>query len=286
MRKKNIPTIRDGSLYLVLSEEYGGGTPVTYIAQQAVMGDIDILQMREKNKSREELLSLGYTLSLLCKKNSIIFIVNDDPLLAGTLDADGVHLGQEDIIKYPLNSVRKIIGDSRIIGLSTHSLEQFRKANQMDIDYIAFGPVFPTKTKNYHIGTGDVPKVLQEATKPVIFIGGINTTNLDVLLAEGVSNIALIRDIMQAENILAQTKWYKNRLINRAGGYVKARINGKEELISENSPTLQELIINRGLLPQKVVVEVNLKIIPREQWPNIQLQNNDHVEIISFVGGG
>jgi thiamine-phosphate pyrophosphorylase len=213
LRKKNTPTIGDGSLYLVLSEEYGGGTPVTYIAEQAMAGGIDILQMREKNKSREELLNLGHTLSLLCKKHSVIFIINDDPLLARTLDADGVHLGQEDILKCPINSVRKIIGDSKIIGLSTHSLEQFRKANQMDVDYIAFGPVFPTKTKNYHIGIGDVSSVLQEASKPVIFIGGINTTNLDILLAKGASNIALIRDIMQAEDIMMRTKWYKNKLI-------------------------------------------------------------------------
>lgn len=224
MRKKNIPTIKKGSLYLVLSEEYGGGTPVTYIAEQAIKGDIDILQMREKYKSREELLDLGLTLSLLCKKNKIIFIINDDPLLARTLDADGVHLGQEDILKYPINSVRQLIGESRIIGLSTHSLEQFRKANQMDVNYIAFGPVFPTKTKNYHIGIGDVSVVLQEAsTKPVIFIGGINTINLDILLAEGASNIALIRDVMQAEDIVTRAKWYKRRLISRCGGLYESQ---------------------------------------------------------------
>ncbi len=67
---------------------------------------------------------------------------------------------------------------------------------------------------------------------------------------------------------------------------MRTRINGKEELIPENSLTLQELIINRGLSPEKVVVEVNLQIIPREQWPQINLQDNDAIEIISFVGGG
>lgn len=213
MSQKCKSAIKDGSLYLVLSEEYGGGTPVAYIAEQAIMGGIDILQMREKNKSCEEQLSLGHTLSLLCKKNDVIFIINDDPLLARTLDADGVHLGQEDILQYPINSVRKIIGESRIIGLSTHSPEQFHQANQMDVDYIAFGPIFPTETKNYHIGTGDVAKVLQQASKPVIFIGGISTANLDILLDKGASNIALIRDIMQAEDIVMRTKLYKSKLM-------------------------------------------------------------------------
>ncbi len=219
MQQKYKLLMKDGSLYLVLSEEYGGTAPLTGIARQAIAGGIDILQMREKHKSQEQLIGLGRQLASLCKKNGVTFIVNDDPLLAKKLEADGVHLGQEDIQQYPINTVRQMIGQDKIIGLSTHSLEQFHLANQMDVDYLAFGPVFPTKTKNYHIGTGDVSIVLQKALKPVVFIGGINKDNLDVLLAEGVSNIALIRDIMQAEDIVARTKWYKSRLmINKKSG--------------------------------------------------------------------
>jgi len=219
LRQKCIPAIKDGSLYLVLSEEYGGARPLMRIAEDATAGGVDILQMREKHKSQEELVCLGRRLASLCKKNGVTFIVNDDPLLAKKLEADGVHLGQEDIQKYPVNTVRQLIGQDKIIGLSTHSLEQFQAANQMDVDYIAFGPLFPTKTKSYHIGTGDVSRVLQTALKPVVFIGGINTDNLDVLLAAGVSNIALIRDIMQAEDVVARTKWYKSRLMtNKRNG--------------------------------------------------------------------
>ena len=213
MRQNCIPSIEDGTLYLVLSEEYGGAAPLMRIAEQAIAGGIDILQMREKHKFREELIYLGHQLASLCKKNGVTFIVNDDPLLAKAVEADGMHLGQEDIQRYPINIVRQIIGQDKIIGLSTHSPYQFYRANQMDVDYLAFGPIFPTKTKKYHIGTGDISKVLQAALKPVVFIGGINTDNLDVLLAEGASNIALIRDIMQAEDIVARTKWYKNKLI-------------------------------------------------------------------------
>ncbi|MEN6487375.1 MAG: thiamine phosphate synthase, partial [Smithella sp.] len=185
MLQKYKPFMTDNSLYLVLSEEYGGALPLLRIAEQAIAGGVDILQMREKYKSHEELINLGKRLASLCKKNGVTFIVNDDPLLAKTVEADGVHLGQEDIRQYPINLVRQIIGKDKIIGLSTHSLEQFRLANQMDVDYLAFGPIFSTKTKNYHIGTGDVSKVLQTALKPVVFIGGINTDNLDVLLAAG-----------------------------------------------------------------------------------------------------
>lgn len=219
MRQKCIRAIKDGSLYLVLSEEYGGSVPLMSIAEEAIAGGVDILQMREKHKSPEELIGLGRRLASLCKENGVTFIVNDDPLLAKNLEADGVHLGQEDIQQYPVNTVRQIIGRDKIIGLSTHSLEQFQRANHMDVDYVAFGPLFPTKTKSYHIGTGDVSRVLQTALKPVVFIGGINADNLDLLLAAGVSNIALIRDIMQAENVAARTKWYKSRLMtNKRNG--------------------------------------------------------------------
>jgi thiamine-phosphate pyrophosphorylase len=187
--------------------------PLMHVACHAIDGGIDILQMREKRKSREELLSLGHILAALCKKNGVTFIVNDDPLLARELEADGVHLGQEDLRKYPVNMVRQLIGQDKIIGLSTHSLEQFHLANLADVDYLAFGPIFPTRTKNYHIGIGDVSKVLQTALKPVVFIGGIDTNNLDALLAKGALNIALIRDIMQAQDIVSRTKWYKSRLM-------------------------------------------------------------------------
>jgi thiamine-phosphate pyrophosphorylase len=221
LRQKCIPAIKDGSLYLVLSEEYGGAAPLMLIAKQAIAAGVDILQMREKYKSPEELICLGRQLASLCKDNGVTFIVNDDPLLAKKLEADGIHLGQEDIRQYPVNTVRQIIGRDKIIGLSTHCLEQFHRANQMDVDYVAFGPLFPTKTKSYHIGTGDVRRVLQTALKPVVFIGGISTNNLDLLLAAGVSNIALIRDIMQAENVAARTKWYKSRLMtNKRNGEV------------------------------------------------------------------
>jgi thiamine-phosphate pyrophosphorylase len=208
---RNIP---HPSLYLVLSEEYAAGKPLKLVAEQAIAGGIDILQMREKQKSHDELLSLGNVLHGLCKKNAVLFIVNDDPFLAQELEADGVHLGQEDMMKFPVDKARHFLGRDKIIGLSTHSLEQFQKANQQDVDYIAFGPIFPTQTKDYRIGTGSIEAVLETAQKPVVLIGGISTTNLDVLLEIGATNVALIRDIMQAENITARAKWYKERLSN------------------------------------------------------------------------
>jgi len=204
--------IKDHSLYLVISEKYALSGSAFDIATQAIAGGVDILQMREKDKSREELVRLAKTISAVCKKNGTIFIVNDDPEIALISGADGVHLGQEDMKRFPLKLAREKLGKDHIIGVSTHSVEQFSIANEADVDYIAFGPIFPTLTKNYCIGTGDVGNILGTAKKPVFFIGGINLANLNELLREGASNIAVIRAILSSDDVELKVREFKRLL--------------------------------------------------------------------------
>ncbi len=193
-------------------EEYSGGRPTLEIARAAISGGIDILQMREKKRSTEELLALGKELSDLCRRSGVLFIVNDDPLIAIKAGAHGVHLGQEDMARYTLKGAREMVGPGRIIGVSTHTFSQFEYANGSDVDYIAFGPVFPTKTKDYYIGTGGIKKVLDIAERPVIFVGGINLDNIDKVLSEGGKNIALIRAITGAEDTEAAARAFKGKI--------------------------------------------------------------------------
>ena len=193
--------VKENSLYLVSSEEYSQGKKTFEIAQEAVLGGVDIFQMREKHKTYAELIELGKELASLCKENNVIFIVNDNPELAAKVDADGVHLGQEDIEVFSIEKTREILGKDKIIGLSTHSVEQFQIANESDLDYIAFGPIFSTKTKNYTIGIGDISQVMKTAKKPVVFIGGINLENIETVLKKGAKNIAVIRSIVGADDI-------------------------------------------------------------------------------------
>ena len=199
------------SLYLVLSSDYRPDLNPLEIAIQAIEGGVNILQMREKQLSWEKMVSLGRKYKELCSETGVTFIVNDDPGLAVELDACGVHLGQEDLQSMGIEEVRDVMGD-RMIGLSTHSLDQFRVANEQDLDYIAFGPLFETKTKDYYIGLNDLEIVLQETSKPVVFIGGINLSNIDQVLAFGASNIALISAIMQAPDIRLQASLFKKKL--------------------------------------------------------------------------
>lgn len=206
--------IKERSLYLVISEEYGRGRNSIEIAKNAIKGGVDMIQMREKHKPTAELVQLGKKLSNLCRSNGVIFIVNDDPMLAAEIGADGVHLGQEDTRIFSFDVTRRIMGEDKIIGISTHSVEQFSEANEKGFDYIAFGPVFETKTKDYFLGAADIDKVINIARKPVFFIGGINFSNIYEILSKGAKNIALIRGILEAEDILRETAKYKNKLIS------------------------------------------------------------------------
>lgn len=200
------------SLYFVTSEVYSANRTTLEIAREAIENGIDILQMREKNKTHADLLELGKKLAHLCRKKGVILIINDDPNLAVKVGADGVHLGQEDLQKFPLEKTRKILGNKKIIGVSTHSVEQFQLANEADFDYIAFGPIFFTKTKNYSIGLQDVEKVMQIAKKPVVFIGGIDLQNVGEILERGGRNIAVIRAITEAEDIKSQIINFKLKM--------------------------------------------------------------------------
>jgi thiamine-phosphate pyrophosphorylase len=210
-------TIKDRSLYLVISEECCMGRSALEIAEQAIAGGVDIVQMREKNKSLQELVKIGEGLSALCKAKGATFIVNDDPMLAHRVGADGVHLGQEDLGRFPLTMARDILGQERIIGISTSSRAQFEKANASDddIDYIALGPIFPTTLKDHHIGTDDIEYVMSLARKPVFFIGGINLSNIDDILSRGGQNIAVIRAITEADDIRSGARQLKDRISGR-----------------------------------------------------------------------
>jgi thiamine-phosphate pyrophosphorylase len=283
-------------IYLVLSSEYARKRDVLDIAEQAIEAGIDMLQIREKSIAEEDLLSLGKKLLCLCRDKGIPFIVNDNPEIAKKIGADGVHLGQEDIKKFPLQYTRSILGKRKIIGISTHSLEQFQTANSQDFNYIAFGPIFPTKTKDYCIGMDGVEEVLSISSKQVIFIGGINTSNVDRLIAKGAGNIAVIRAIMEADDIKLSIKKIQGRFLSprrfvsqseTAGaqetGFIK--VNGKEQAISYPG-TIFDLINSKGLDRKAVVVEHNYNIVPKEKWHETVINKGDNIEIVSFVGGG
>ncbi len=279
--------IKENNLYLVITEEYCKGRSAAYVAREAIAGGVDIVQMREKNKPRGELLSKGRELLSVCRASGIPLIINDDPELACDIGADGVHLGQEDLAKCPIEAVRDILGADKIVGVSTHSLDQFRQAHSMDVDYLAYGPIFPTRTKDYCIGTSGMNEAARSAKKPVFFIGGIDLSNVSAALASGAGRIALIRAIAASDDVRAAAALFKEALSRpqMKGNTMTIRINGKTASPGAAS-NIDELIRTRMLSPDKIVIEHNRRVVPKEEWARTALNDGDALEIISFVGGG
>jgi thiamine-phosphate pyrophosphorylase len=279
--------LKNRNLYLVTGEECSRGRTTLEVVQAAISGGVDIVQMREKTAAGSELRELGEELSVICRDNGVIFIVNDDPYLARAVGAHGVHLGQEDIKKYPVELARDILGTGGIIGLSTHSAEEAKAGSESGADYIAFGPVFPTKTKDYFIGTAGIPEVMGFSDIPVVVIGGINGKNIEEVLSLGARNVAMIRHITEANDIKAETMNIRQRILSAGGikGPIRVRINGVSKEL-EREMSIFEAVEEKGLVPGRVAVEHNGRIVPDELWREVYLAAGDDVEMVSFVGGG
>lgn len=199
-------------LYLIISEEYCRGRSAIDIAGDAIAGGVDMIQLREKTKTSGEIIQLAREIKKLCAENNVKFIVNDDPAIAKEAGACGVHLGQDDAKRFTIAFARKILGKDAIIGLSTSSIEEVERANAEDVDYIGFGPVFPTVVKENCVGVKDIEKVLKTAKKPVFFIGGINLSNVDELLMKGARNIAVIRAISASDDVKTAAAKLKEKM--------------------------------------------------------------------------
>jgi len=156
------------------------------------------IQYREKDKTRKEMYEDSVRLRGLTKDHQAVFIVNDYADIALSVDADGVHLGQDDL---PLREARSIMGREKIIGISTHNVEQAIAAEKEGADYIGFGPVFHTTTKD--VGNPKGADMLREIKKqvriPVIAIGGINLENLELVLDTGIDAVAVSSAILRGD---------------------------------------------------------------------------------------
>lgn len=187
-------------LYGITAENFSKGRSNYEVVTEMIKSGIKIIQYREKFKSLREKLEEAKILCELCKKNNVLFIVNDHVDIALMVDADGVHVGQEDM---PVSEIRKILGANKIIGLSTHSVEDANRAILQDVDYIGVGPIFPTTTKDRTaVGIEYMDYVEKNINLPYITIGGIKESNLLEVVKKGAKRIALVSEIVGAENII------------------------------------------------------------------------------------
>ena len=180
--------------------------------QELIEGGATIIQLRDKHASPKDFYESAEEALKIARKQKVKIIINDRVDIALALQADGVHLGQDDL---PPEHARKILGDAAIIGFSTHNLEQARRAVEFPISYLAIGPVFTTQTKenpDKTVGTEGVKRVREAIGDfPLVAIGGITSENFRDVLTAGAHSVAIISDLLpDAENI----KWKMRNFLN------------------------------------------------------------------------
>lgn len=185
----------------------------------AYEGGADIIQLRSKNLSDEELFEIGQSMKALAEKYQKLFFVNDRLDLALELEADGIHIGQDDVSVEEVRIAAKKANIDLLIGKSTHSLEQAISTAAEDVNYIGVGPIFgtPTKPDYVPVGTELIESVASQITKPFVVIGGINENNLEEVLSAGATRVAVVRAIFEAEDIYESTKRLREQIENSRG---------------------------------------------------------------------
>ena len=189
-------------LYGILDLGYVTPEELTSVAAKMVAGGIDIMQLRAKGHAQKDIEKWGREVLPICRDRGVPFIINDHPEIAATIEADGVHVGQDDL---PMDEVRTIVGSEMLVGRSTHSIQQAaRAASDSRTDCIGFGPLFATPTKPEYtpIGIKEIRKVHQNHPDlPIFCIGGIKKENLHEVLAAGARRAVIVSGILQAEDI-------------------------------------------------------------------------------------
>lgn len=190
-------------LYGIVDFGYVAPSNVAIITQQLLTGGADVIQLRAKGAEMDQIIHAAKQMLPLCKSAGIPFILNDFPELALELDADGVHIGQDDGSIY---EVRHRIGNEMLIGRSTHSLEQAHQAMSDGADYIGFGPLFPTPTKAGRpaIGLEEVSKMETEVGRfvPAFCIGGIKMENLTEVINAGARRCVIVSQLLTAADVI------------------------------------------------------------------------------------
>lgn len=190
----------DYRLYVITADLPEQNTTHLGIAKEAICGGATVVQLREKKAESGELLQLAHEIKKLTEKAQIPFIINDRLDVGLAVDADGVHLGQQDI---PIEVARRLLGSQRIIGVSATNLREAIEAEQQGADYLGVGPIFSTPSKDdaaKPMGLHGLRAIRRNVGIPLVAIGGICEENVDQVLRAGADGIAVISAIAGASD--------------------------------------------------------------------------------------
>lgn len=185
--------------------------PVLDVARMAIDGGADVIQLREKEMSDDAYLRLAEQLRSICREAGVLFIVNDRVTISRLTGADGAHLGQDDL---PAAAARKMLRAGKILGVSTHNVDQALQAQADKADYVGVGPILPTTTKGYDtgLGLGVIREFAARITIPFFAIGGITLERLEEVIAAGASRVAVSSAILAADDVTGAARRFKERL--------------------------------------------------------------------------
>ena len=206
------PSIQKAKLYVIVDREVLQGRDPAAVASAALRGGADVIQWRDKKGTDREFLETARRLFDLTRRQNALFIVNDRVSLALLAQADGVHVGHEDL---PVPEVRALAGPSLLIGRSTHSLEEALEAEREGADYIGVGPVFTTPTKPGYraVGLELVRQVRERVQIPWVAIGGIDLENAGLVSSAGAARVAVVRAVAAASDPEAAARALKGKLL-------------------------------------------------------------------------
>jgi len=216
LRSPDLPISRspDGlpRLYAIIDPAQSGGRSPEEVAAALLQAGVRLIQLRDKRASSGELYASAQRVGDLVRKAGGIFIVNDRADVALAVDADGVHVGQDDL---PVESARAILGQGKWVGYSTHNLEQLEEADLTTADYIALGPIFPTISKQNPdpvVGLEGLAEARKATRKPLMAIGGINLENARAAIEAGADSVAVIRGLIAAPDIAKRAEEFLRSL--------------------------------------------------------------------------
>jgi thiamine-phosphate pyrophosphorylase len=190
----------DYSLYLVLDPDLTAGRPLTQVAREALEGGVTMMQLRYKGNKTREFLELAHQIRQICLSFRVPLIVNDRLDVALAVDAEGAHVGQEDL---PAREARRILGRHRILGVSATCLREAEEAEEIGASYVGLGTIFSTSSKAdacRPLGVEAIGEVSQALRIPVVAIGGINLQNAEEVIRKGAAGVAVISAILHARD--------------------------------------------------------------------------------------
>lgn len=194
----------DYEVYLVTDESWVGKLSLKEQVEEAIAAGVTMVQFRDKTANDEVFIKKAREIQAVCKANNVPFIINDNVAACVSLEADGIHVGQSDML---LNDVKEKVGSSTIVGVSVASVEQALEAQMNGADYIGVGAIFPTQSKDdaQALNRQVLVDICDAVSIPVVAIGGINQANVNELVGTGIVGVAVISAILGQDNISQAT---------------------------------------------------------------------------------